>query len=225
MIGFLFGCASSRFVEPLEANKWAVGASTGGPIVDVNSKPIPVPLSSIEVGYGIDDKTTAYGGVHTTALLFGTAQLDLGVVRQFAEQDKFVPNVSGALGTNLAFSPSEKAFRIWPTIDLNMYWNYGERRSYFYVGLNNYFDLSSELAHGLEQRNRFLLSPQLGHIFKSKYNTFQLTAEVKFIAPYANNEAAFVDYSSLMGSKGATGVYIGFRKMIGNKKPLDKLED
>lgn len=226
MVGFLFGCAPSRFVEPLEDNKWAVGASTGGPLVKLDTAlVIPVPLSSIAVGYGLDDKTTVYGGVHTTALLFGTGQLDLGVVRQFAEQDKYIPNVTGALGANMAYSPSAKSFKIWPTIDLNLYWNYGERRSYFYFGMNNYFDLSSTLAHNQQQTNRFLLSPQLGHVFKSKWNTFQLTAEVKFIAPYKNDVFAFVDYGSLLGDRGATGVYIGFRKIIGNKKPLDKLED
>ena len=210
-------CAPSRFVEPLSEGKWSVGGSLGGPVIDMGA-PIPAPLTSVEVGYGIDTNFTAYSALHTTAFLFGNAQLDFGVVYKFLEQDQYLPSISANVGGNFIFSPSERTARFWPIVDVNMFWNYGSRRSYFYAGINNYFDLTRTIAHEQEQRNRILFSPQIGHVFKAKGNRFQITTELKFIAPYANNEPKFVPYASILGNAGATGFYVGFRKIIGNKK-------
>jgi len=72
---FLVSCTSSRFVEPLKKNQWSVGANFGGPTLDYGV-PVPLPLSSIEVGYGLDTQLTIFSGLHTTAILFGNLQLD-----------------------------------------------------------------------------------------------------------------------------------------------------
>lgn len=212
------GCAPARFVEPLEAKQLSIGGNLGGPVIEFGGAPIPVPLSAIEVGYGLDSNTTAFAGLHTTSLLFGTGQIDFGVTRKLLNQNKYIPNLSASLGGNFAFSPSERESKFWPVLDVNAYWNYGERRSYFYLGVNNYFELSNTMALGQPQRHRVVFSPQVGHVFKATNNRFQLVAELKFIAPYVSNATAFVPYKSLTGSYGATGFFLGFRKNIGVKK-------
>lgn len=224
LLAFLVGCAPARFVEPLEKEQWSVGGNVGGPMVAPGGAPIPTPLSAVEVGYGLRDDLTVYGGLHVTSLLFGTGQLDFGATYKLLNQEKYVPNLSTSLGANFAYSPSTKSARFWPTLDLNMYWNYGKRRSYFYVGMNNYFDLSSTLAHDQKQRNHIVFSPQIGHVFKATNDRYHLFAEIKFIAPYADNGPVFTPFFSVLGSAGATGVYIGFRKMIGKTKKENELE-
>ncbi len=211
-------CAPARFVEPLEKKQWSVGGNFGGPIIEFAGAPIPVPLSAIEVGYGVDSVTTAFGGLHTTALLFGDAQIDFGVTRKILNQKSYWPNLSASAGGNFVFSPSTKEAKFWPVVDLNAYWNYGENRSYFYLGVNNYFELSRTMALDQPQQSHVLFSPQIGHVFKAKKNRYQIITEIKFLAPYVSNATAFVPYKSLIGSYGATGFYFGFRKNIGIKK-------
>ena len=61
VVGFvalvLGACAPARFVEPLEKGELTVGGSLGGPVISFGG-PIPMPLSSVEVGYGLDTNLT-----------------------------------------------------------------------------------------------------------------------------------------------------------------------
>ncbi len=222
VILLLASCAPSRFVEPLDKNQWAVGANVGGPMIGFGGAVIPVPLTAIEVGYGIDTNLTVHGGLHTTALLFGNIQLDAGATYQFIEQRRFIPNVSVSPGFNLTtyvsnVDANDVRTKFWPTLDVNAYWNYGQRRNYFYAGFNNYFELSKTMANDQAQAHPWLFSPQIGHITKGKNRSWELTTELKFLAPNVQNTYAFVPYRSLLGKYGATGVYLGFRKIISQK--------
>lgn len=210
-------CAPSRFIEPLDEGEWSVGANMGGPVIDFAGAPIPVPITAIEVGYGLDSTKTIHGGLHTTAMLFGNFQIDAGFTYQFLHQKKYVPNVSGCVGFNTIYDFDDKSGKFWPTLDLNAFWNYGQRRNYFYVGFNNYFDFTSTLESGQEQTNNIVFSPQLGHVLKGNNRSWELTTEIKILAPYRRNDYAFVPYKSITGNFGALGFYIGFRKILGNK--------
>lgn len=223
LILLLASCAPSRFVEPLEKEQWSVGGNVGGPMISLGA-PMPTPLSAVEVGYGLQDNLTVHGGLHLTSLLFGTGQIDFGATYKFLDQEKYTPNLSASVGGNFAFTPTERSARFWPTIDMNMYWNYGKRNSYFYVGMNNYFNLAGSAAHDQKVRHRIVFSPQIGHVFKATNDRYHLFAEVKFIAPYANNVDSFAPFYSILGSAGSTGVFIGFRRMIGKKKKKNELE-
>ncbi|GAB5420648.1 MAG: hypothetical protein Crog3KO_12510 [Crocinitomicaceae bacterium] len=211
----LIGCAPSRYVEPLEKDQWSVGGSVGGPMIGFNGVPIPAPLSSVEVGYGLDSNVTVFGALHTTSLLFGTGHIDLGATYRPLRQNGYLPNVSITGTAQMAYSPSARAFNFWPMIDVNAYWNYGQRRNYFYVGVNNSFILRSGINLGRPNDQRILFSPQFGHVFKATENRYQLFAEVKLYAPYINSEDAFVPYTGILGTQGATGIFFGFRKTLG----------
>lgn len=209
--GWLQSCAHSRFVEPLDKGELSVGGDFGGPIIDYSGTPIPIPLTSVEVGYGVDTHLTAYGGLHTTALIFNNFQMDAGVTYQFIEQNKYVPNVSVSPGFNYVHDFNDKINKFWPVLDVNAFWNYGQRKNYFYLGFNNMFELSKTMANGQEQIQPWVWSPQIGHTLKSKSEHWQFTSEIKFLAPNQSNAYAFVPYTSLTGSHGATGVYLGLR--------------
>lgn len=204
-------CAPSRFIEPLQKKELAVGGNLGGPLIYFEDNTIPVPLTAIEVGYGLDTNLTLHGGLHTTALFFGNLQLDAGVTYKVLDQNKYIPNLSVNPGFNFIYSPSFKVAKFWPTVDLNAYWNYGNRRNYFYTGFNNMFELSKTMANDQPQKQRWLLNPQIGHVLKSKSGNFQFTTEFKLLALNQGNTYSFVPYNSFTGSHGATGIYLGFR--------------
>ncbi len=210
------GCAPSRFVEPLEKNEISVGGSFGGPVIEFGG-PIPMPITSIEVGYGLDTNLTIFGAFHTTAAYFGNLQIDAGISYQFIEQKKHIPSVTVSPSFNFVHSFEYNSTKFWPVLDLNAFWNYGDRKNYFYVGVNNYFELSSTMANDQPQAQNWLFNPQLGHIIKGKRENWQLTTEIKFLAPNVDNSYSFIPYKSLLGSHGATGFFIGCRWIIGKK--------
>tara|TARA_B110000305_G_scaffold134785_1_gene150482 strand:- start:4190 stop:4876 length:687 start_codon:yes stop_codon:yes gene_type:complete len=210
-------CGPSRFIEPLEKDQLAVGVSLGGPFIDFAGTPIPVPLTQLEVGYGLRDDLTLHGGLHTTALFFGNAQIDVGVTYLTPKlKGKWTPHISLAPSVNFIYDFNDRKAKLWPILDVNAYYNYGKRRNYFYFGINNYFDFAGIETQG---RNRYiLLSPQVGHVFKGKERGWELFTEIKFIAPYLNSASPFVPYKGITGENGATGFYFGFRKMLNTKK-------
>jgi len=210
---FFYACAPVRFVEPLQKKELAVGGSFGGPIISQGIT-IPIPLTEVEIGYGLDTNLTIHGGLHTTALAFGNLQFDAGLTYKLLNQKKYIPNVSVTPGFNFIYNFDAKVSKFWPTLDINAYWNYGKRTSYFYFGFNNMFELSKTMAHEQKQKQRWLFSPQIGHVLKTKKETWQFTTELKFLALNQDNTYSFLPYKSLTGSYGATGFYLGLRYII-----------
>ena len=207
----MISCASSRFVEPLDKGEVAVGAQFGGPMISFSGAPIPLPLTSIEAGYGLDSNLTIHGGWHTTAAFFGNLQLDAGCTYRPFKSQGWRPGFSVSPSFNFIFSFEAKSARLWPILDLNAYWNYGKRQNYIYAGFNNYFELKSTMAHEQPQKHHWVFSPQIGHVLKGKKDNWEFFTEVRFIAPYLRNTNAFVPYVSALGQWGSTGLYLGYR--------------
>jgi len=210
---FFASCAPVRFVEPLQRKEIAVGANFGGPVISQGIT-TPIPLTAVEIGYGLDTNFTVHSGLHTTALLFGNLQMDAGLTYKLLDQKKYVPNISLNLGFNFIYNFEYSSSKFWPTLDINAYWNYGKRHSYLYFGFNNMFELSKTMAHEQKQKQRWLFSPQIGHVLKTKKENWQFTSELKFLALNQDNSYAFLPYKSLTGSYGATGFYLGLRYII-----------
>jgi hypothetical protein len=215
--GFLMSCSASRFVEPIEKDELAAGINFGGPMIDYGSTVIPIPLSSLEVGYGLKEKLTLFGGLHLTSMAFGNLQMDLGATYQFLDQDRFVPNLSISPSLNTIWVPNN-SFKVWPVIDINAYWHYGKKKSYIYAGINNYFELSGTKALEQPEGMPLIFSPQIGHVLKGKDRKWEFTAELKLIAPYARNSYSFVPYNGILGENGSTGIYLGYRRYFNIKK-------
>lgn len=211
-LSILWSCAPSRFIEPVEEGKLAVGATFGGPVIEFAGAPIPIPLTSIEAGYGYKDNLTISGGLHTTAMFFGDLQVDLGATYQFLDQDRYIPNVSVSPSLNTVWDIGDKKVKSWPVIDLNAYWNYGKRNSYVYFGANNFIELSPKKALDQDQPTPILFNPQIGHVLKGVDRKWELVTEIKFLSPFSRNTYAFIPYKSLTGSYGATGIFIGYRR-------------
>lgn len=207
-------CAQTRFVEPLKKGDISVGGNFGGPVIEYGSAAIPLPFFDAEVGYGLDSNITIHGGLNLTSLVFGNIHIDAGATYKLLNQNKYIPNVSVTPAFNFVFDLYDHGAKFWPMLDANAYWNYGQRRNYFYTGFSNYFELSKTMANDQPQTSHWLFSPQIGHVVKGKNRekvNFQFTTEIKLLGINLNSTYSFIPYTGVTGNAGATGVYIGFR--------------
>ena len=207
LIVLLNSCAPSRIVKPLKAKEKAVGATFGGSLIGFGGLIIPIPFTTLYGAYGIDSTLTAFASVHTTSLAFGNFQTDFGITKQVMKQRGYIPAISVSPCLNYIVNFNSTRFNFFPQLDVNAYWNRKNGKGFVYFGVNNWMDFSQEKMYGYKYQQTLLFSPQVGYTFeKSKWN-FNL--ECKLIAPNINNKLSVVDYKSLLGSKGATGIFFG----------------
>lgn len=200
----LQGCAPSRYVKPLAKMQRAASFSFGGPMIRFSGAPIPIPFTTLGYGYGLTDNITTYGHLHTTSLLFGNAQADLGAtLNLYKRESRFGITTSPAF--QLAYNiRNQTGFRLWPSIDLNAYLHPGKTPSYLYAGVNSWFELSVRKAHGEKQQDHMIPNIQLGYcLVKTKW---QHQLELKYLGMGIPNLPGVVDYIGLSG-KGALGIY------------------
>lgn len=202
-------CAPTRLVKPLAKNENAVAANLGGPLIRFGNAVMPIPFTSVMYGRGITNSTTAFGSVHTTALLFGNFQTDIGVCQRVYKHDslKFGVTVNPAL--NMVFDKWNKNFRAWPQLDVNVYKDILKDKAFVYVGLTNWFELSAKRAHDVTQPYRALINPHLGMTYNTK--KWGYTLECKFLEMNRNNQPNVVDYIGIQ-KKGAVGIYLNFTR-------------
>jgi hypothetical protein len=202
-------CAPTRFVQPLQKDHYAATASLGGPLITFSDMTIPMPLTSLALGYGVADKTTIFGGLHTTALAFEDIQLDLGAVHELLTQDKYIPAISIAPVANAVLAIRDGAFRLWPEVDLNFCWDYLGNGNLIYFSSNNWFELSSTRADDAEQEIHWLKNVAFGHIFDSEH--WQYTTEIKYLLAGQPNQPSPVDYHGISGN-GTFGIYLSLTR-------------
>lgn len=226
LIIFIQGCGPSRFVEPLKKSENAISASLGGPLVNVPGiATIPMPFSSLTYGRGITNNITVFGSWYSTAAVFGTIQFDAGATMRIVESKNHKHGLSATGGFNFATDRWKWNSKVWPQLDVNYYWKYNHRMqaqddllnkggtpraNLLYAGIGTWYELSATRSHEVEQLVRVVPMLNIGHNFNGKKWTF--TTEIKFIAPFSNNESIVVDYVSLTGKTGATGLYFGLTR-------------
>ncbi len=215
-------CGSSRFVVPLEKGEQAISASLGGPVVNVPGvAPIPLPMTSITYGKGVQKGLTVYGSWFSTAAIFGTLQFDVGATKSLWEAKRKKHGVTTSVGFNFATDVFEWNTKLWPQLDVNYYWKYNYRdqiqddlltggspvANFLYAGVGSWFELSRTRAHDEPQETVVLPILNLGHDFN--WSKWSLKTELKLITPFTSNENVVLDFRSLTGNFGATGVYFG----------------
>ncbi|MCX8486002.1 MAG: hypothetical protein ORN53_02285, partial [Crocinitomicaceae bacterium] len=79
VLAALASCAPALFVEPLKKGQQVITGNFGGPVAKIPGiGAIPIPFTAVGYGYGVTNKTTVFGNLHTTSLAFGIGQTDLG---------------------------------------------------------------------------------------------------------------------------------------------------
>ncbi|MEX1190939.1 MAG: hypothetical protein WEA99_03130 [Brumimicrobium sp.] len=219
-------CGPSRFVEPLNKSENAVSVSLGGPLANIPGvATIPMPFTSIGYGRGVTDNITAFGSWYSTAAVFGVVQFDAGATVGLWKSKNKKHGFSGTGGFNFATDRFEWNTSFWPQLDANYYWKYNHRSqtqddlltkggvpksNLLYAGIGTWYELKGIRAHDVEQPTRVVPMLNIGHDLN--WNKWTMKLEVKLLAPFTSNEDVVVDYVSLMGNQGATGVYLGFTR-------------
>ncbi len=199
-------CAPTRFVKPLDKGQKAVNLSLGGPLIDYSDLTIPMPFLTATYGYGINNTLTGFGSLNITSALYGNLQLELGATKRLLKQNGSIPAISVNPVANIIYR-NKDAFKFYPQLDVNAYWDYNKGRNFFYVGLSNWFELESKRAFDEDQTHHWLLSPLIGETFvRRKWN---YNIEAKVIAPNFSSAKGTVDYKTPFGNHGALGIYFG----------------
>ncbi|GIV27947.1 MAG: hypothetical protein KatS3mg027_1761 [Bacteroidia bacterium] len=201
---FIISCAPSRFVKPLQKNEQTLSLSFGGPLINFNKIPMPIPLSTLCYAYGITNQTTSFGSIHTTSLLFGNFQTDLGIVQSLRKNDS-IWGISISPAFQIIYNFRNKTgFKIWPSLEANVYYKLPNSTNYLYLGNSNWMEFSKYKAHGEKQNTLVLPDIHLGWLTNSKKWNHQI--EIKYIAPGINNLPNVVPYIGI-NHKGTLGIY------------------
>lgn len=211
----LNSCAPSNFVVPLEKGEHAVSATLGGPLVAIPGiATIPIPNTSLSYGYGLNNKSTVSASLFPTAALFGVFQFSGAYTFEFWKNAK--SHVTGKVGFDVMTDVFEKNTRFWPQLDGNYAFVYqkkeskgNNKRKLFYAGFSNWFELNRIKAFNEKQANFLFFNPHIGH--QIKRNNWAFHFEIAFLAPNLKNDKVVLDYKSLLGNRGATGLYFGLQ--------------
>jgi hypothetical protein len=205
VIATIVSCAPTRFVKPLAKKQQAVNLSAGGALISYSKLTIPMPFVTATYGYGIDSTLTGFGSLNLTSLAYGNAQIELGVTKQIVQQKGRWPGISINPVANIIYR--KDASKLYPEIDINAFWDYNNKRNFFYVGVANWFELSGKRAYDQKQEHRWFFNPMIGQTFVRKKWNYNI--ELKAIAPNIANNTSTVDYKTPFGSHGAFGIYLG----------------
>jgi len=205
----LNSCSPIKYIKPLDKNQHAATVSLGGPLIKFGTSTIPVPFLAANYGYGIDSSLTGFASFNVTSALFGNFQLELGATKQVLKQNNYYPALSITPIANIIFRNTD-AYKLYPQLSVNAFWEYGKRKNFFYIGLDNWFELAKKRAHDVKQQNHWIFMPSMGHSFTGKKWNFNI--EAKIIAPNLSNEKLVVDYQTPLKNKGALGIYLGYTR-------------
>ncbi len=211
----ILGCSTVHGVKPVGKGAIVAEGSLGGPITELYGAPIPLPLSTVGVTYGLTDRAEVHAAVHTTAVLaLNIAAADVGGSYQFLANDGPIPRVMGDLTLVGAFGdnePGEPAGGLrgfaQPTVSAS--WDWARRQQHtVYASLGAFIEPKPgpHLLGYLGVGNLWGIGDR-----------FQLATELKWLSPYASSkDVAPVYYSP--GSLGAVELQFGARYRFGGAK-------
>jgi hypothetical protein len=134
LIMAIFSCAPTRFVKPLAKKQKAINVSVGGALISYGDLTIPMPFVTATYGYGIDSTLTGFGSLNITSLVYGNAQVELGVTKQILQQKGAWPGISINPVANIIYR-NKDASKFYPELDINAFWDYNQKRNFFYIGV------------------------------------------------------------------------------------------
>ncbi len=206
---FFSSCTAVRVVKPLEKGDTSIGLDIGGPIVSLAGAPLLVPMSSLNVAYGLKDNTTIFGGIHTTSMIFGVVQTDIGFLHQFNAQSNYLPSFTLGVSNHFTLDIWENNFKSLPQLDLNAYWHYKQKDNFVYASLQTLWDLSTTKAHGVTNTDRIIPTFTIGHRFVREKMSYSI--EYKQLAFSASNQQITVNFVSPF-TTGASGLFFSISR-------------
>lgn len=201
----LLGCACGHAtaLRPAPRGAVQVEAALGGPVAGIFNLPIPIPLSTVGVRYGIADRLDVSAHAHATSLLFNVAGLDAGATWLALEVD----------GARPALALSS---RLYGFAELGR----GQPRAFLELTaaaswrpvpwLTPYVSASALAQWGWPV-------PSLAGGAELRGGRFGLQLELRWYAPFSPTQYMVVDWRSV-GGLGAWGVVISPRYTFGGEE-------
>jgi hypothetical protein len=197
-------CAPVRTVVPLEKGETHVSASLGGPLIEFSGLVIPVPLTSVNVSHGVKENFTLNGALHTTSMLFGVIHLEVSTTISLHKFKSETSGITATGGYYFMIDTWEGKSRLYPTIDMNIYKQYGDKNHLMYGSLTLLYDWSQKKSGKFS--DVIIPSFTFGHTWKREKMNY--TLELKYLSFLKNNMNIVVDYVSPI-NKGAFGIQFG----------------
>ena len=206
---FVAGCSGSRIVQPLNKGQWQTAVAGGGPIVDGDDGALPLALSSASVAYGFSQQTTGYVGMGLTSSIHDVYHMDIGFTHELITPFDYQPGITLSPALNLFRDKAGLDTTYYPQLDVNAYWLGAFRQDIFYIGLSNWFELSTTKAHDQKQNQHWIPTVHGGYTFQ--WDRWGLNLEMKYIAPTKNNENKLIDYVGIE-NQGVIATYLSISR-------------
>jgi hypothetical protein len=206
----IVSCTPTRHIIPLKDGESQISAAFGGPLITYSDMVIPVPLISLEYGYGLDANITLFGGAHITSALFGVIQADLGMRYGIMDPLDWQPGVTLGASLNPAIDVWEGNAKLWPELMAAARWKVGDNNPY--LALSTWIELASTRGHDQKQDVHFMPSISIGDIYQS--TNWDYALEARWIAPGLSNKGVVAEYHGI-SNNGAIGLYFSVGRRFG----------
>ncbi|AFC25780.1 hypothetical protein [Saprospira grandis] len=140
---FLFAsCTSSRVVRPLEKKKTAFGAD----VCLFTTAGEAAPIINMQVAHGLSKYTTFYAGTNVSSLLGGVFMADIGFLYGLLKPKGWRPgcSISPRLTAQFNSYSTSDLTPFQPEADLNLYWEYSNRKetanNFLFLNIRNWFE-------------------------------------------------------------------------------------
>ena len=198
--GLLTGaCATTHLARPLGRGNAVGQGSLGGPLVEVSETPVAAPLLVLGGGYGVTDRTDAFGRVDVTAAAYGDLHLEAGAAFHLLVREAGgVPTVT--VGGSVHVLTDFEDLRAGPQLTAVAAWRVGAlHRHLVYAGAD-----AGTIFGG---RTRLLAGPLVGGELRVGRRA-GLVLELKWLSPWYDVEPLAPTWIS-PGDHGYLSVLLG----------------
>ena len=204
------GCGTTHYARPQGKGNTNLAVSVGGPIVELQEKPVPMPLATIGVAYGVSDTVDVHGRIHPVLAGFDVIALDAGATWLALEPNGHIPALAlvGSLFVSFDVSSagSQGGCATCLIADLHGVASWAMDRHLVYLGFRS-------LLQAYPAPNRMVLAPMAGGELRVG-DLVGLVLEMRWALPLTARTRDDLSFYA-PGDLGVIGVLIGLNLHFG----------
>lgn len=211
LIAALLSCSVNHGVRPLGKGKVAATGSFGGPVIEAFGGPLPLPLTTLGVRYGVSDRSDVHAALHPSlAGMFGLIGVEAGGSYLIAPQlgrrpAVLVDSTLLVVGGDTVEGEPEGGLGAYASTAVLTSWEWGGRGHLAYTG-GELFAQPGQLYAAPLVGNRF----QLGRL--------GLALELRWVDPWLRTDDLTVHFYAPKRF-GAVTAHAGFTYTFGKEAP------
>lgn len=211
-VGFFLvttACSATHYARPVGKGNTAAHVSLGGPFGQVFGKPVPLPMTTLGLTYGISDTLDIYGHLHPTMAAYQLAAIDVGVNYLLREQEGKSPALvtGGALFLTTDISPQESPTGCNTCLMVDPHlvasWQLGSHL--VYSGFRGLLQTTPQMTEGTR---RFMIAPLVGTELRVGEH-LGIVLEGRWEAPFVNTTNDVVTWYG-PSQQGSWAALLGF---------------